>query len=85
MKNYRAAIILWTLFLLAWGGHFYTEYLDFIQDEEQHRQPFQSVEFFITFTRATLENWQSEFLQIITAAWVFKHFFWKGTPESQDS
>ncbi len=84
-KSYKAAYILTTLFVLSWVGHGVTEWLEFTQEQEEHGQPVLVSEFLVTFTRATLENWQSEFLQIITAAWVFKHFFWTGTPESKDS
>ncbi len=32
----------------------------------------------------TAENMQSEAYQVLLAGWVFKRFFWKGTPESKD-
>jgi hypothetical protein len=35
-------------------------------------------------TRGTFENLQSEAWQVAVAAWVFKHFYWRGSPESKE-
>jgi hypothetical protein len=32
----------------------------------------------------TAENLQSEMWQVAAAAWAFKHFRWKGSPESKE-
>ncbi len=83
MRRYSAAYVLWFLFLAAWVGHFYSEWQTYVSEQQDHQQPLQVAEFLWQFTQSTLENWQSEFLQIITAAWVFKHFFWEGSPEAE--
>ncbi len=83
MRRYSAAYILWFLFLAAWAGHFYSEWQVYVTEQQDHKQSLQVADFLWHFTQSTLENWQSEFLQIITAAWVFKHFFWEGSPEAK--
>lgn len=40
---------------------------------------------FNEWARDTVENLQSEVWQIALAAWVFAHFYWRGSPESKDT
>jgi hypothetical protein len=63
----------WLLFAL-WLG---TEY---VSTQHEHSAPIQASQFIAEFMAATLENWQSEWLQLIYQAIFllgFKHVFFK--------
>lgn len=64
--RYSLSLILLVLFLLAWGGQLWTEWGVYRAGQEEHGQPaqFWSGDFWTEFGQSTLENWQSEFLQL---------------------
>lgn len=78
MRYYSAAFILIGLWLLLLGGHGYFEYLTDAHLSHEHEH------WGLEWVRSALENLQSEVWQVALAAWVFKHFYWKGSPESKD-
>lgn len=82
--RYGAAVVLATMFLLSWIGQFYTGWVDFLNTQHDHNVAAYMSDYMWEFGSKTLENWQSEFLQVLAAAWVFKRFFWKGSPESKE-
>lgn len=68
LKRWAAVFILLLFFLLSWGGQFVTQLETVKQQSEQHGQQFQMEEFWPQFWSATFENWQSEWLQLVTQA-----------------
>ncbi len=76
-RQYSAAIILVTVALVFNVLHIHGEWL-----VEQY--PHTQVQWYAEAYRAVFENMQSEVWQIFIAAYVFKHYFWKGTPESKE-
>lgn len=84
--RYSVAYVLLALFLAFWGGQFITEWWVYVEEAKTHGETadFWGRDFWTQFGQSTLENWQSEVLQVMIAAWVFKHFFWKGSPESKE-
>jgi hypothetical protein len=65
-------IVLFILFALSWAGQaiVQTQVLDEGWDQ---------------FAASTLENWQSEFLQLLAFVALTSVFIYKGSPESRDS
>ena len=51
-------------FAIAWLVHGITAYNQFVDEQKEHRQPFEINAFWNEFLRQTSENWQSEFLQL---------------------
>jgi len=83
--NYSAAYLLVALWLIFWVLHGVFAYHLAFQEAIEHQQAFEYRQFWIEFAKDTFENNQSEMLQIIVAAWVFKHLLWTGSPESKDT
>jgi hypothetical protein len=85
MKDYGLSITLSLLFLSSWLGQHYFQWQEFVSQQEQHRQEAQYQEFLPEFWSATLENWQSEFLQLLTFVVLTSFLIHKGSHESKDS
>jgi hypothetical protein len=64
-KAYGFALVTGLLFLLSWVGQFVFQYIEFGDEQALHGQAAALADFFPQFFAATLENWQSEFLQLI--------------------
>lgn len=78
MRAYSAAIILIGLWLALLGMDALTTYV-------ASTYPEHDIPWTIEWLEGVFENLQSEAWQVAVAAWVFKHFFWKGSPESKDT
>jgi hypothetical protein len=76
-----------TLFLVSWAGQLVFEWLSYADEQREHDSAarFWSADFWQTFWQSTLENWQSEFLQIATFTIAAGYLVWKGSSESPDS
>lgn len=84
-RDYGLSITLGALFIASWIGHFFVQLVEFRDEQTAHGQPFEWAEFWAAFGRATLENWQSEFLQLLTFVVLSAILNHKGSPESRDS
>jgi len=81
------SLVVFTLFLLAWGGQTLTGYRVYLQDQRDHHQPEIGLKDYLTtghFLEATAENWESEFLQMAAFVWLTAFLYQKGSPESND-
>jgi hypothetical protein len=79
--------VLLVLFLGSWVGHFFAELAEFTADQEQHGQEFAWSDYLPVFTASTLENWQSEWLQLVFQAILLlgaKHLIFKVDAEDQE-
>jgi hypothetical protein len=74
LRRWAAVIILLIFFLGSWAGQFATEMQVVKQQSEQHGQQFSMSEFWPEFWQSTLENWQSEWLQLFTQALLISGF-----------
>jgi hypothetical protein len=84
LRNYSLSIVLFILFLGSWVGQYYFQYEEFVQNQEQHGQQANQSEFISEFLAATLENWQSEFLQLFSMVVLTAFLYHKGSHESKD-
>ncbi len=82
-QNYSLAIVLAGLFLVSWLFQGVFQYVEVMQQAMQHGEPFKVMEFWIEFGSATMENWQSEFLQLLTFVVASRWFRFKGSHESK--
>jgi hypothetical protein len=81
------SLVLLALFLLFWGGQCFVGRLDYNEERaERHLPPLSMSEYLASphFIEATMENWESEFLQM--GAFVFLTVFLvqRGSAESRD-
>lgn len=84
-KDYGLSITLFVLFFVSWVGHGFYEWRVLVSEQKNHGQVINTGDFFNEFSKATLENWQSEFLQLFTMVVLTAHLSHKGSPESKDS
>ena len=73
------------LFFLSWGAQAAAQWRTFVQEQQEHNQPATSGEFIVEFGQSTLENWQSEFLQLFSFVVLAAVFIHRGSSESKDS
>jgi hypothetical protein len=84
-KNFGLSIALVILFLVSWGGQAVAEWGTYRHEQQDHEQPVEVSEYLIQFGQSTLENWQSEFLQLLTFVALSAVLHHKGSPEAKDS
>jgi len=71
MKHFRrwgAVYVLLVLFLGSWLGQFFAQLAEFRSEQSTHKEPFVWSDFLTRFSASTLENWQSEWFQLIFQA-----------------
>lgn len=73
-----------TLFALAVSGHWTAEWYTYKNECEAHGQPVRVREYLLVCTRDTLENWQSEFLQLIWQVAGLAWLWHMGSPQSRE-
>lgn len=81
------------LFLAAWVGQAFAQAAEWLDMERDHGSEelsvhvwdaFKDADFWEEFWSATLENWQSEFLQLATFTIFAAYLVYKGSAESRD-
>lgn len=65
MRRWGAVYLLFGMFLGSLAGQGVAQYWEAHSQAEEHGQPFQWPDYWARFASATLENWQSEFLQLV--------------------
>jgi hypothetical protein len=76
-----------SMFLASWIAQLVVEWQVFVDEQHQHdeRALFWSADFWETFGQSTLENWQSEFLQLAAFTIAATYLVMKGSSESPDA
>ena len=86
--NYNLSIVLATLFLVSWAAQTWTEWMKFAAEQHEHGQTaewFGPSGYVWDWAQATMENWQSEFLQLLTFVVLTTFLIHKGSHESKDT
>ena len=84
-RDYNLSVVLGLLFVVTWIGQLITQWFTFASEQQEHNQPLQVGQFLWEFWQSTLENWQSEFLQLFSFVVLASLFIHKGSAESKDS
>jgi hypothetical protein len=84
-RDYSLSIVLFLLFVTSWVGQSYFQWQEFVSHQEEHEQTPEVASFLNEFGTSTLENWQSEFLQLLTFVVLTSFLIHKGSHESKDS
>ena len=82
---YSFAIVTGALFLLSWVGQFVFQLIEARNDAAEHGTVFEWSQYWPQFLSATLENWQSEFLQLVWQAAGLALFYFWGSSQSKES
>ena len=72
------------LFLGSLIGHWVFAWFAFVNEQTAHGEVAQASEYLIEVIRDTLENWQSEFLQLIWQVAGLAFLFYVGSPQSKE-
>lgn len=86
-KNYNLSIVLFSLFLVSWVGQTWVGWVEFVSQQQEHGQAAHwegEGGYFWAWAQATLENWQSEFLQLFCMVVFTAFLIHKGSAESRD-
>jgi uncharacterized membrane protein YraQ (UPF0718 family) len=84
-KNFGLSIAFCILFLVSWGAQAVAEWQQYAEDQHTHGEPVVASEYFVEFAQSTLENWQSEFLQLFSFVVLSAVLIHRGSAESKDS
>ena len=72
------------LFLISFVGHWLFAWFDYAEEARAHHQPVEIAEYLVKTGEATLENWQSEFLQLLWQVAGLMFLFAVGSPASRE-
>ena len=81
---YSFAIVTGALFLFSWTGQFIFQLIESRNDASTHGVAFSMGDFLPQFFASTLENWQSEFLQLVWQAAGLALFYFWGSSQSKE-
>ena len=87
LRNNGLSVALFLLFAVSFVGHVVTGRTEFNDEREQRGQPPVGYAEYLRsgdFVEATMENWESEFLQMFTYVLLTVFLFQKGSAESND-
>jgi hypothetical protein len=84
-REFALSIVLLALFLSTWIAHGVSEWQVFTDEERAHGQEPEAGDFLSQFASSTLENWQSEYLQLFSFVVLAALYIHKGSAESKDS
>jgi hypothetical protein len=82
--NFGLSLAFAALFLVSWAAQGVAEWEVYASDQAAHGQPASMSEFFVQFGQSTLENWQSEFLQLFSFVVLAAVLVHHGSAESKD-
>jgi hypothetical protein len=87
-RDYNLSIVLALFFLVSWGVQSYMGWRDFAAEQRalgETPMVFGDSGYVWHWGEATFENWQSEFLQLLTFVVLTSFLIHKGSHESKDS
>lgn len=88
LGSYGLSIVLAVLFLVCWIAQTYAGWKDFVAEQAAQGQVAQWVGdhgYMWRWLSQTMENWQSEFLQLLTFVILTAHLVHIGSHESKDN
>jgi hypothetical protein len=84
---FRGYAFLWItggFFLLSLAGHWLFGWFAFVNEQMAHQQPITVSDYLVEMSRDTLENWQSEFLQLMWQVAGLSFLLYIGSPQSKE-
>jgi hypothetical protein len=88
VRDYGLAIVLAALFIASWIGQTLSGWVEYVAEQHSHGEAaelFGASGYLWRWLEATMENWQSEFLQLFTMVVLTAFLIHKGSSESKDS
>jgi hypothetical protein len=72
------------LFAVSLVGQWIAGWAEYKQEQREHGHPVETGNYIAEMTRGTLENWQSEFLQLIWQVAGLSFLWYVGSPQSKE-
>ncbi|HWX50719.1 MAG TPA: DUF6766 family protein [Roseomonas sp.] len=83
-KRYGFAWVTVGFFLISLVGHWIFGWFAYLDEQQAHNQPVEVSGYFVQMMRDTLENWQSEFLQLVWQVVGLALLLYVGSPQSKE-
>ena len=83
-REFGLGLALTVLFFTTWIAHGIAEWQTYTDEQIEHGSAIKAGDFFAQFAQSTLENWQSEFLQLFAFVVLAAMYVHKGSSESKD-
>lgn len=83
-RAYGFAWVTTVLFLFSLAGHWMLGWVAFADEQRSHNQPANLSPYLVEMGRDTLENWQSEFLQLLWQVGGLAYLLYIGSPQSKE-
>jgi vacuolar-type H+-ATPase subunit F/Vma7 len=83
-KAYGYAWVTLGFFLVSLVGHWLFGWFAFVNEQQAHAQPIVVSDYLMEMMRDTLENWQSEFLQLLWQVGGLAILLYVGSPQSKE-
>jgi hypothetical protein len=84
LKKWQYTWVTLLLFLLSLGLHWFFGWRAFVNEQQQHGETPVVDEYLVEMVRDTMENWQSEFLQLIWQVAGLAFLWHVGSPQSKE-
>lgn len=73
------------LFVFSFIGHWLFAWFDYVDEQKEHHAPVEVSGYVVKTMESTLENWQSEFLQLVWQVGGLIFLYAVGSPQSRES
>ena len=83
-SRYGFAWVTFALFLITLTGHWIFGWFAYVQEQQDHGKAIEVAGYTIQMLRDTLENWQSEFLQLLWQVAGLAILLHVGSPQSKE-
>jgi uncharacterized protein DUF6766 len=84
-REFSLGLSLMVLFFVTWLGQGISQWQTYTQEQHEHGEAVKFGGFLAEFGQSTLENWQSEFLQLFSFVVLAALYVHRGSAESKDS
>jgi hypothetical protein len=71
-------------FLVSASAHWVFAWFSYVSEQQEHNQPILASDYFNQTMRDTMENWQSEFLQLIWQVAALSFLWYVASPQSKE-
>jgi hypothetical protein len=83
-KRYAYGWVTLGFFVLSLVGHWLFGWFAYVGEQQTHNRPPEIGEYVVQMSRDTLENWQSEFLQLLWQVGGLAMLLYVGSPQSRE-
>jgi hypothetical protein len=84
-SRYSYTWVTLALFLLALAGHWIFGWFEYVDQQRAHDEEIKVSAYVVQLMRGTLENWQSEFLQLVWQVAGLSFLYHVGSTQSRES